>query len=138
MRRLAGCTQLLSSETFCWTTLVNFLLGSDLPVVECKEVLELIFPSLSTSNSCLEWLFQHAVDMPVVTTSSKDSRKHDPSKGSMKSTYRMVNSPLVSKYIGMTSQSVTTYGVNMSLSHLPERPLTTLPESEGFHSTKPR
>jgi hypothetical protein len=50
-----------------------------------------------------------------------------------------VNSPLVARFIGLNkTNSRPSYEVNLSLSHFPERQLTTLVESEGFNIKKPR
>ena len=64
-----------------------------------------LFTGIRLSNSRInrDWLFDHAVDMPLVTYSSEDQKGndprakvlHDPSKGPAKSTYKIINSPLV-------------------------------------------
>ena len=50
----------------------------------------------------------------------------------------MVNSPLVNKYMNLNEKSVCTYGVNLSMSHFPERPLTTIERNAGYNSKKAR
>jgi hypothetical protein len=97
---------------------------------------------LSNSHINREWIFQTATDLPILTHVAPEVqskiKKHNPSVGMEKSTYKMANSPLVKRYIGATENSTLSYAINFSMTHVPERPLTTLPEAIGFHSKKPR
>ena len=103
-----------------------------------------VFTGIRLSNSHVnrEWIFQTATDLPILTYVAPEVqskiKKHNPSMGMEKSTYKMANSPLVKRYIGVTEKSTLSYAINFSMTHAPERPLTTLPEAIGFHSKKPR
>lgn len=137
----------------CTYMLINSL-GASIPKhnrvygsIKFREILldfySELFTGIRLSNSHLnrEWLFNSAIDMPILLYESPNTVqeiKHNPSKGSDVTTYKMVNSPLVTRYIGLKPTQVCSYGVNLSLSHLPERPLTTLNETAGFHTKKAR
>ncbi len=101
-----------------------------------------LFTGIRLSNCRLhrDWLFATAIDQHVVVErpESIPEIKPNPGRGSNTTTYKMVNSPLVNKYMNLNENSVCTYGVNLSMSHFPERPLTTVQSNTGFHTKKAR
>ena len=101
-----------------------------------------IFTGIRLSSCRLQrdWLFQNAVDQKIVVMRAENAPelRHNPSRGSNKTTYRMINSPLVTRYMRLKENSICTYGANLSLSHLPERPLTTISEYSTIHTKKAR
>ena len=101
-----------------------------------------LFTGIRLSNCRLnrDWLFANAVEQHIVLEKPDciPEIKANPGRGSNTTTYRMVNSPLVTKYMNLNEKSVCTYGVNLSMSHFPERPLTTIEKNTGFHTKKAR
>ena len=68
-----------------------------------------IFTGIRLSNSHInrEWIFQQATDLPILThvaaVTEAKVKKHDPSKGLEKSTYKMANSPLIRSVVPLTA-----------------------------------
>ena len=101
-----------------------------------------LFTGIRLSNCRLhrDWLFATSTNQHIVVErpESIPEIKANPGRGSNTTTYKMINSPLVNKYMNLNEDSVCTYGVNLSLSHFPERPLTTIQNNAGYHTKKAR
>jgi hypothetical protein len=77
------------------------------------------------------WLFHECMDVPIFMTSRDTKKAKDPVVSSASSRYPLQISPLVSRSMGkhLSQLYSDNLGVTMTLGHLPDRQLMTLPES---------